>query len=62
MSGKLKNEPNEANDAVYRNNIHYANKILEAENILCVIEPINKYSVPNYYLNSYDKGITLCFF
>lgn len=56
MSGKLSSAANEENDSVYKSNIQYAAKVLEAENLLCVIEPINKYSVPNYYLNSYDKG------
>lgn len=56
MSGTVPDEPTEENDFVYKSNIQYAAKILEAENLMCVIEPINEYSVPNYYLNSYDKG------
>lgn len=56
MAGKLTGTANEENDSVYRNNIEYAARVLEAEDLLCVIEPINKYSVPNYYLNCYDKG------
>lgn len=56
MSGKLTGAANEENDSVYKRNIEYAARILEAEDLLCVIEPINKYSVPNYYLNCYDRG------
>lgn len=57
MSGKLSQLSNEENDSVYKSNIEYAAKVLERENLLCVIEPINQYSVPNYYLNNYDRGI-----
>lgn len=56
MAGKLTGLAKEDNDAIYRKNIEYAARILAGENLLCVIEPINKYSVPNYYLNSYNKG------
>lgn len=58
MSGKVPTVVNAEVDSVYRNNIEYAAKILEGEKLMCVIEPINKYSVPNYYLGCYDKGIT----
>lgn len=57
MSGKVPTVVNAEIDSVYRNNIEYAAKILEGEKLMCVIEPINKYSVPNYYLGCYDKGI-----
>lgn len=56
MSGVLQDAATEENDSVYKTNIQYAARVLENENLLCVIEPINKYSVPNYYLNCYDKG------
>lgn len=56
MAGKLSTAATEENDAIYRKNIKYAAEILKSENLLCLIEPINNYAVPNYYLNSYDKG------
>lgn len=58
MSGKVENPTNE-HDFTYENNIKYAVGVLEKEGILGVIEPINKYSVPNYYMNSYDKALKL---
>lgn len=48
-------------DEVYKANLKYASGILQKENIMGIIEPINKYSVPNYYLNCYDKGNTIYF-
>lgn len=56
MSGKINGMPTEANDICYENNLKYAANLLENENIIGLIEPINKYSVPHYYMNSYDKG------
>lgn len=55
MSGRV-TFPTAQNDTLYESNLRYAAKIFEKENILGLIEPINKYSVPGYYLNSYDKG------
>ncbi|XP_050293759.1 putative hydroxypyruvate isomerase [Anthonomus grandis grandis] len=59
MSGRVEGPCSEANDAAYINNLKYAAKILEKENIIGLIEPINKYSVPNYYMNSYEKAINV---
>lgn len=56
MAGKLNGEPTKENDETYENNLRFAVGLLETENILGLIEPINSYSVPNYYLNSYEKG------
>lgn len=56
MSGKVEGTITQNNDRVYEENLRYAVSLLEPENILGVIEPINKYSVPNYYMNCYDKG------
>lgn len=58
MSGKLENTPTSANDNCYKNNLKYAVKLLEKENITGLIEPINNYSIPSYYMNSYSKGST----
>lgn len=56
MSGRV-TFPTAQNDTLYESNLRYAAKIFEKENILGLIEPINKYSVPGYYLNSYDKAL-----
>lgn len=56
MAGKLQGLATEANHETYETNLRYAANILEKEGILGLIEPINPYSVPNYYLNSYDRG------
>lgn len=55
MAGKVA-DVTDANHSVYENNLKYATKLLEKENIIGLIEPINQYSVPNYYLNCYDRG------
>uniref|UniRef100_A0A1B0D072 Xylose isomerase-like TIM barrel domain-containing protein n=1 Tax=Phlebotomus papatasi TaxID=29031 RepID=A0A1B0D072_PHLPP len=54
MAGKV-SEPTEDNHEAYVENLKYAVKILEKENIVGLIEPINRYAVPGYYLNSYEK-------
>lgn len=56
MSGKVQGIPSEANDLCYESNLKYAVQLLEKENILGLIEPINMYSIPTYYMNCYDKG------
>lgn len=55
MSGKVEQRSVE-NDVVYLSNLSYAVKELEKAKIVGLIEPINNYSVPHYYMNSYDKG------
>ncbi|XP_015114299.1 putative hydroxypyruvate isomerase isoform X1 [Diachasma alloeum] len=47
------------NDTVYESNLRYAVDKFEKEGIVGLIEPINGYSVPNYYMNCYDKGLAL---
>lgn len=51
--------PTPANDNVYEKNLKYTVDRFKAEDIIGLIEPINSYSVPNYYLNSYDKAIEI---
>lgn len=51
--------PTSANDNVYEKNLKYTVDRFKAEDIIGLIEPINSYSVPNYYLNSYDKAIEI---
>ena len=42
---------------VYEKNLLYAIEKCQKEDIVIVIEPINNYSVPNYYMNNFQKGI-----
>ncbi|XP_057651332.1 putative hydroxypyruvate isomerase [Diorhabda carinulata] len=58
MSGKVDENKN-AHDILYESNLRYAAKMLEKENLIGLIEPINKYSIPNYYMNSYDKAVSV---
>lgn len=57
MAGKVQGEVTAEHDKVYLENLKYASKVLEQENIVGVIEPINPYSVPKYYMNNYEKAI-----
>lgn len=41
---------------VMNRNLQFAAENLESTGIIGVIEPINTYSVPGYYLNNYEKG------
>ncbi|PSN55402.1 putative hydroxypyruvate isomerase [Blattella germanica] len=56
MSGAVK-KVEDANDAEYLKNMKYAASLFEKHKIVGLIEPINPYSVPNYYMNSFDKGL-----
>lgn len=55
MSGKV-NKVTTVNDDVYVKNLLYALQKFEKEGILGLIEPINNITVPNYYMNSFQKG------
>ena len=44
------------NPDVLRNNLAKAIPLLKAEDIVGLIEPINPYSLPNYYLNDFELG------
>lgn len=61
MSGKHTDTPDEKNDAFYLANLRVAAQLLNDANLIGVIEPINKYSLPGYYLNCYEKGMK-CYF
>ncbi|KAF0774098.1 putative hydroxypyruvate isomerase [Aphis craccivora] len=50
-------QPTEVNHQTYEKNLTYAALIFETKGIMGVIEPINKYSAPGYYLNSYEQAI-----
>ncbi|XP_017785523.1 PREDICTED: putative hydroxypyruvate isomerase [Nicrophorus vespilloides] len=55
MAGNVA-KPTPKNDVCYIENLRMAAKMLEANNIMGVIEPINNHTVPDYYLNSYEKA------
>lgn len=55
MSGKVES-PTVTNDAIYEKNLLYAIEQCQKEDIVVVIEPINNYSVPNYYMSNFQKG------
>lgn len=59
MAGKIKDNEivTTAHDTVYENNLRYAVSVLKQENMIGLVEPINKYSIPQYYMNSYEKGL-----
>lgn len=50
-------QPTEANHKAYEKNLSYAAQIFETKGIIGLIEPINKYSAPGYYLNSYERAV-----
>lgn len=58
MSG-VTSSPAQINMDTYINNLKSAVKILESKNMIGLIEPINNYSVPDYYMNCYDKAVTV---
>jgi len=57
MSGKLEHAPTKEHHETFHSNLVYAAKVLEKENIVGVIEPINGYSVPGYFLNDFAYAI-----
>lgn len=59
MAGAVGESPVQEHLKTYLANLKYAVGILEQENILGVIEPINKYSVPSYFMNSYDMAVSV---
>lgn len=50
-------QPTEVNHEAYEKNLTYAAQVFETKGIIGLIEPINKYSAPGYYLNSYEQAI-----
>jgi len=57
MAGLVQGQPTPSHLETYKNNLKKASKLLAAENLVGVIEPINKYAVPGYFMNCYDKAI-----
>nr|XP_033334323.1 putative hydroxypyruvate isomerase [Megalopta genalis] len=52
-------KPTSANDDVYEKNLLYAVEKFKKEGIVALIEPICNADVPNYYLNSFEKGLNI---
>lgn len=57
MSGKLENSATKENHETFIENLKYAAGVLEKENIIGVIEPINHFSVPNYFLHDFKYAV-----
>lgn len=57
MSGKLDQAPTKEHHETFVANLKYAAGFLEKENLIGVIEPINHYSVPGYFLHDYKYAI-----
>lgn len=55
MAGKISN-PSDATEEVFLENLKSAVPLLEQAGITGVIEPINGYSVPGYFLNNFELG------
>lgn len=60
MAGKVSTEVTDAHHLAYERNLRYAIGVLEPLGIVGLIEPICVYGVPDYYLNSYERGTILC--
>lgn len=56
MSGKVNGPRTEEHDKVFLSNLSLAATKLRNKGITGLIEPINNYSVPDYFLNSYKQG------
>ncbi|XP_061399307.1 putative hydroxypyruvate isomerase [Musca vetustissima] len=59
MSGLVGNHSREEHLHTYIANLKYAANLLAQENMVGVIEPINKYSVPSYFMNCYDLAVNV---
>lgn len=58
MAGKkFSSITDNAMDDFYKENLQYAAKVLEEKGIIGLIEPISDAVVPNYFMNSFSKGI-----
>ncbi|XP_076642986.1 hydroxypyruvate isomerase-like protein Gip [Halictus rubicundus] len=58
MSGNV-NQATSANDDVYEKNLLYAVEKFQKEGITGLIEPICSAAVPKYYMNSFEKGLSI---
>ncbi|KAG5672118.1 hypothetical protein PVAND_002273 [Polypedilum vanderplanki] len=57
MSGKIDGTVTQENRDTFFANLKYALPYLEKEGITGIIEPINKYSVPGYFLNDFKFAV-----
>lgn len=57
MSGKLEHAPTREHHEAFIENLKYAAGVLEGEGIIGVIEPINHYSVPGYFLHDFKYAV-----
>uniref|UniRef100_A0A0K8UMQ0 Putative hydroxypyruvate isomerase n=1 Tax=Bactrocera latifrons TaxID=174628 RepID=A0A0K8UMQ0_BACLA len=56
MAGLTEGDSNE-HLVTYKSNLKYSANILEKEDMVGLIEPINKYALPSYFMNSYETEI-----
>lgn len=56
MSGVKNCSDGIANEDTIMKNLAAAIPLLEEANVVGLIEPINSYSVPDYFLNSFELG------
>ena len=56
MSGTTNCSDGEANEDTLKKNLAAAIPLLERAKVVGLIEPINSYSVPDYFLNSFELG------
>ena len=62
MAGIPKTDDDVANASkTYSENVHFAAEKLKEHDLICLIEPINKYTIPGYYLNNYDEAMNLIY-
>lgn len=57
MSGKLDQPPTKEHQETFLSNLKYAASHLESESVVGVIEPINHYSVPGYFLHDFNFAV-----
>lgn len=46
-----------AMDDVYKDNLEYASRIFQEKGLIGLIEPISDAVIPNYFMNSFSKGV-----
>lgn len=44
---------------IYSENVLFAAEKLKEHDLICLIEPINQYTIPGYYLNNYEEAMRL---
>ncbi|XP_049306199.1 putative hydroxypyruvate isomerase [Bactrocera dorsalis] len=58
MAGLTEGDSNE-HLVIYKSNLKYSADILEKEDMVGLIEPINKYALPSYFMNSYETACSI---